>query len=520
MIYLKFGRVGSGQWAVGRKLLVTCHLSLVTILLVPYIALAQVPEVSDAPRELRAVITGPSNVSQGKKILLDASHSTADPDTVSYKWLRDGQAISTSEEALLTLNEPGKYKITLQVSDLLNNTKREAEVTQDITVYKRKLILVAGPNVEKEKLALHQSNGEEKGVLVDIMHAEALTIPLGTEDVMTKMIAENTDRFLGAEAIILWADGATAMNALSRALQQDEETLSLIGSQTIVLIPDGGLQQLSRVIQGPFSVLDPEKIVITRKEAINPLIEVGDVHEFVSEIEKRDIDFSIVDEATFAIRPWNILSTLVNYMVTKGVSSEMIILLLMLPLILTIITFLKQVVGVTTFGLYTPAVITLSLVALGWEIGLVLLAVILFAGYLTRAFMKRYRLLYFPKIATILTVISLVLLVVLAVAASFGITLAPDTIFILLIMATLSEEFMSVKAEMGLRNALMAVGETVIVALVCFVIVQWAVLKSLIIAYPETVFLTIVVNIFLGKWTGLRLSETLRFKEIFRYMEE
>lgn len=482
---------------------------------------AQTPELTvEAPRELRAVITGPTEIGQGKTVVLDASLSSADADTVSYLWTRDGQVISTAEEALMTLDRPGKYTITLRVRDRLDGAEREAEVTEEITVYKRKLLLVAGPNVDPDKLDLHRVSGGEQDVFVDVLHAEALTIPLGTEDVMTKMIAENTDRLRGAEAIILWADGATAMNALSRALQQDEESMSLISAQTIVLITDGGLQQISRVIQGPFSVLDPEKIVVTRKEAINPLIEVDNVEEFLGEIEKRDIDFSVVDEATFAIRPWNVLSTLVSYMVTKGVSSEMIILLLMLPVILTIITFLKQVVGVTTFGLYTPAVITLSLVALGWQIGLSLLAIILFVGYLTRASMKRYRLLYFPKIATILTVISLVLLVVLAIAASFGITLAPDTIFILLIMATLSEEFMSVKEEMGLRNALMAVGETVLVALLCFSIVQWGVLKSLIIAYPEIVVLTIVVNVFLGKWTGLRLSEVVRFKEIFKYLEE
>jgi hypothetical protein len=198
----------------------------------------------------------------------------------------------------------------------------------------------------------------------------------------------------------------------------------------------------------------------------------------------------------------------------------MIILLLMLPIILAIITFLKQVVGVTTFGLYTPAVITLSFIALGWKIGLVLLLIILVAGYATRALMGSYRILYIPKIAIILTVTSLVLLLVLAAAAAFGITLAPDTIFILLIMTTLGEEFMSVKAEMGMRSALLAVAETVGVALICFTIVQWDPLTSLIIAYPELVLFTLAANLLMGRWTGLRLSEVVRFREIFKYLEE
>ena len=428
--------------------------------------------------------------------------------------------ISTTEEALLTLDRTGTYSITLRVRDRLGGVLRESEVTQQITVYMRKLVVVAGPGVDREKLNLHRQSGDEIGVFVDVLHAEDVGIPLGTEDAMTKMIAENADKLRGAEAIVLWSDGSMAMNALARAIREDEDRLPLVQSQTVVMITDGGLQRLGRVIRGPFAVLDPSRVIITRKEAINPLVEMENVAAFLTEIEKRDIDFHIVDSATFAIRPWNLLTTLVNYMVTRGVSSEMIILLLMLPVIITIVTFLKQVIGVTTFGLYTPSVITLSFVALGWKIGLALLCIILIAGYLMRALMSRYRLLYIPKIAIILTVTSIVLLLVLAVAATFGITLAPDTVFILLIMTTLSEEFMSVKAEMGLRSAIFAVGETVLVSIICFSIVQWAVLTSFIFAYPEIIILTLVINIFLGRWTGLRLSEVVRFREIFKYLEE
>ena len=172
MFYLKLKQAIRDPRSAISKLLVACFLPLAALLIVPDVSLAQAPELAEeAPRELRAVITGPSNISQGKKILLDASHSTADPETVSYKWMRDGEVISNSEEALLTLNEPGKYKITLQVSDLLSGIKREAEVNQDITVYKRKLILVAGPNVDKEKLeqSVIREVKEELGINVKII---------------------------------------------------------------------------------------------------------------------------------------------------------------------------------------------------------------------------------------------------------------------------------------------------------------------------------------------------------------
>jgi hypothetical protein len=502
---------------VGRKFS-TFNFHIAFLLLLPQAALAQTGELLPSP--IRAVITGPREVQVGKTLVLDASVSTADAETASYVWRRDGQIVSRTEELVLTIDQPGRYEVSLAVQDRLNGQERSSESVLAITAYLRKLLLVVGPTVSREKIDLHRMSGEEHGVFVDVLHTEELPIPLGVEDAMTKLISENAQKLPGAEAIVLWAEGTQAMNALTRALQQDPARLEFVSTQTIVIISDRGLQTLSRVIRGPFSVLVPKRIIITRKEAINPLIAVDSVEAFLEEIEKRDIDFTVVDQSTFAVRPWNLLSTLVNFMITKGVSSEMIILLLMLPVILTIITFLKQVVGVTTFGLYTPAVITLSLVALGWKIGLALLLIIIIAGYLTRALIGRYRLLYIPKIAVILTVISIVLLLVLAIAAAFGITLAPETIFVLLIMATLSEEFMSVKAEQGLRSAVFAVLETVLVALICLSIVQWGVLQSLILAYPEFIVFTIVVNIFLGRWTGLRMSELIRFREIFKYLEE
>jgi len=299
-----------------------------------------------------------------------------------------------------------------------------------------------------------------------------------------------------------------------------EERLQGLQNQTIVLITDRGLQTLSRTARGPFSVLKPQQILITRKEAINPLLSATDIEAFLAELEKRDIDFLVVDKAAVAVRPWNLLSSLVTYMLTHGVSSQVVILLLTLPVIATILAFLKQVIGVTTFGLYTPSIIALSFLALGWEVGLIFLLFILLTGYATRSFMRRWRLQYIPKVAIILTVVSITLMILLGLASYFGITFGRDTVFVLLIMSTLSESFLNVKAEEGWYSAMLGIGETILAALLCIFIVQWSLLQSLVLAYPELILLTIVINLFLGKWTGLRLVEYFRFREVFKHLQE
>ena len=87
-------------------------------------------------------------------------------------------------------------------------------------------------------------------------------------------------------------------------------------------------------------------------------------------------------------------------------------------------------------------------------------------------------------------------------------------------MSTLAESFLTVKSEEGWKAASFGIGETVLAALVCVFIVQWSFLQSLILAYPELILLTVGVNVFLGRWTGLRLVEYFRFREVFKHIQE
>jgi hypothetical protein len=41
-----------------------------------------------------------------------------------------------------------------------------------------------------------------------------------------------------------------------------------------------------------------------------------------------------------------------------------------------------------------------------------------------------------------------------------------------------------------------------------------------VLAYPETILVTFPVNLFLGRWTGLRVVEYFRFREVFKHLQE
>jgi len=472
--------------------------------------------------ELLPSISGPTDIAVGRTAVLDASSTVGAGEDAEYLWYRDGitQPISRSVEAVYTPEKAGTTVFTVSITTTIDGEEIEASAEHVLTIYDRKIALVADMTVPKEKLEYHRKDAAAQGVFLRILQPMDSTIPLGEESALHTVMAEESDALVGAESIVLWTEGVAGLQALHRALETDQDKLNALANQTIVLVSNTGLQTLARTVKGHFTLLRPDQIVITRAEALNSLFTTEGIDGFTAQLAQRDIDSLIVDETTTAVRPWNLLSSLVNYMLTHGVSSRTVILLLSLPIIATIIAFLKQVIGITTFGLYTPSVLALSFLALGWWIGVLLLLFILITGYATRSLMKRWRLLYIPKVAIILTVVSITLLLLLGIGAYFDLILTGDTIFILLIMSTLSESFLTIKSEQGLYSAVLGIGETILAALLCVFIVQWPMLRSMVMGYPELILLTLIINIFLGRWKGLRLVEYFRFREVFKHLQE
>jgi hypothetical protein len=214
---------------------------------------------------------------------------------------------------------------------------------------------------------------------------------------------------------------------------------------------------------------------------------------------------------------------LVTYFVEQGVPVQTVSLLLMLPIVATMVAFFRQVVGIKAFGIYTPSIITFALIAFdpnGLKYGIAIFLAVILVGMISRYALKYFRLLYLPRVAITLSIVSLAILGVLVIGGAFHRTgLAGIDIFPLLIMITLAEKFVATQIEKGNRVASLLALETLVISVAGYFLVSWNALTALILEYPWIVLFTFVVNFSLGKWTGLRLSEYLRFRKVFRNMQ-
>jgi hypothetical protein len=212
------------------------------------------------------------------------------------------------------------------------------------------------------------------------------------------------------------------------------------------------------------------------------------------------------------------ISPIINFFLSEGVPYPTVILILMLPIIATFIAFLRQVVGIKAFGIYTPLIVTFAFLATnGLKYGIVIFLAVILVGMLMRFALKPFRLLYLPRVAIMLTVVAILILLMLTLGGNLKRTgLASVSIFPILIMITIVEKFVAVQIEKGNKPAVRLALETLIISILGYFIASSRFLIQFISAYPWAVLFTIPLNILIGRWTGLRLAEYFRFKEVIK----
>ncbi|MFN8627687.1 MAG: 7TM domain-containing protein [Candidatus Binatia bacterium] len=203
--------------------------------------------------------------------------------------------------------------------------------------------------------------------------------------------------------------------------------------------------------------------------------------------------------------------------VTAQVPLQALTLILVLPVIAAIIVVARTVVGVETFGTFSPVIVSLAFLTTGLRWGTAIFAVIVGVGALVRALLQHVRLQLVARLGILIAVVAGVMAALTVVGASFGIgALMNVSIFPMVIMSNVIENFSTSQAEFGTREAVRLTVNTLGLAAVCYLAIDGTGLQSLLLAFPELLIAAVAVDIVLGKWRGLRLLEYLRFFDLTR----
>jgi hypothetical protein len=194
---------------------------------------------------------------------------------------------------------------------------------------------------------------------------------------------------------------------------------------------------------------------------------------------------------------------------------EALAVILLMPLGALVTAIFRTVVGIRTFGTFTPSLLALSFVYNDWRAGIFVFALAIGLGLFSRALLDRLKLLMVPRLSLVLTLV--VWCIVLSVSLLDYFHVIPSTKAVLLPMVILTmtvERFYLTAEEDGARFALQLLAGTTVVAACCYAVLRWDEVGDLLLAFPEVHLFTIASLILLGRYTGYRLTELWRFRDI------
>jgi hypothetical protein len=90
------------------------------------------------------------------------------------------------------------------------------------------------------------------------------------------------------------------------------------------------------------------------------------------------------------------------------------------------------------------------------------------------------------------------------------------SIFPMVIMSNVIENFTTTQVESGTREALRLTCNTLLVCSACYLAIEGGGVQSIVLSFPEVLVGVIVLEVLIGKWRGLRLVEYARFADLLR----
>lgn len=191
--------------------------------------------------------------------------------------------------------------------------------------------------------------------------------------------------------------------------------------------------------------------------------------------------------------------------------------LILVPIGALMVCVLRNIIGFPTFGIFLPVLMALAFRNTGLAYGLGIFWGVVLMGYVIRRWIDRLRLLLVPRLSVILTLVIICITLFALVGNKLGLRefMAVGLLPFVILTMTI-ERFFVITEESGARQALLHAAGSAGVAVITYGILEWEPLQLTFFVYPELLLAVAAVQVLLGRYTGYRLFELLRFKKFWR----
>jgi len=263
--------------------------------------------------------------------------------------------------------------------------------------------------------------------------------------------------------------------------------------------------------------VEAKTLLITPTVEVTPTVTVSPqiilINNNITEPEGKEIE---VEKIKW--RGINTFKVAINWAARRGLSNNTLVLLLLLPLVATLVSFLHYVVGLSGYGIFMPTMIAIVFLATGIFGGLILFVWILLISLFSNTLLNKFKLHFWPARSISLLFISIGTFGLMVVSSFIKlIDISKISIFPILFMILLTEEFTRTQLVKSKKEAKKLTIGTIILAITGAGVMNFPLVQEYVLKYPDAMIVTVlVVNLLVGNYTGIRWSEIGRFKKAIR----
>ncbi len=187
--------------------------------------------------------------------------------------------------------------------------------------------------------------------------------------------------------------------------------------------------------------------------------------------------------------------------------------LLMVPLGALIVVLLRNLVGIATSGTFMPILIAMAFLETNVLPGIVIFLLIVSSGLAVRSYLTRLNLLLIPRISAVLIVVVFIMAFLSVLSYKLGVRQGLTiTFFPMIVLSWTVERLCVLWEEQGPKDVFVRGGGSLIVAVIAYFVMSNGTARHMMFAFPELMLVVLAIILLLGRYSGYRLSELIRFK--------
>lgn len=189
--------------------------------------------------------------------------------------------------------------------------------------------------------------------------------------------------------------------------------------------------------------------------------------------------------------------------------------LVTIPVGILILVFLRQFIGLTTLGTFMPVLIGIAFRETALLSGIALFVVLIAAGLAMRFYLEHLKLLLVPRLAVVLVFIVLCMTGMTILMNDAGQDIGLSISLFPMVILTMTIERMSIVwEESSPADAIKQGMGSLFVAAVTYLAMSHDYVEYIMFHFLELLLIIMALCLLMGKYTGLRFNELIRFREL------